>query len=78
MQEKIIVGNSALAKEKVMSILKHCTGQHEFSEFSLFKKCLHAVLQDPRPWIKKGMLNILVIQSVIANFSPASFQPSLS
>ena len=47
-------GNSALAKQKILSIFHHVSNVHLFPAFTLFKKCEHEDIEETRPWIKAG------------------------
>ena len=51
----LVLGNAALAREKIMSILQHVSGVHTFPSFQHFKKCEHGELEEQKPWIAPGM-----------------------
>ena len=53
---KTLAGNAQLARQKILSIFHHVANQHCFPALSLFEKCEHAELAEPRPWIKPGIL----------------------
>ena len=53
---KTLAGNAQLARQKILSIFHHVANQHCFPALSLFEKCEHAELVEPRPWIKPGNL----------------------
>ena len=48
-------GNAVLAKQKILSILHHCSNVHKFPAFTQFKECQHGDLVGGRPWIKAGL-----------------------
>ena len=53
-----LAGNAPLARQKILSIFHHTANVHTFPAFTLFKKCQHSKIVEPRPWIKAGK-NIL-------------------
>ena len=51
---QLFLGNSELAKEKILSIFQHCANIHTFAAFSQFQACQHDPITELRPWIEPG------------------------
>jgi len=59
------IGNAPLARQKILSILHHTANVHTFPSFTLFKKCQHSKIVEPRPWIKAGSFEMKKLRQAI-------------
>ena len=59
------MGDSALAKEKILSIFSHITNVHSFPHHKKYKKCAHEEKEEAKPYLKEGSIAMAKVKSCI-------------